>query len=86
MHYRVCQKGLVASCTGTQQYSPPMQIIQTLLKYWPRGNMNKEIAFLMLLQSVVSHVPSDVLRPVAPVIERKLCACCAGDHFLVGVE
>ena len=48
--------------------------------------MNKEIAFLMLLQSVVSHVPSSVLQPVAPTIERKLCECCAGDHFLVGAE
>ena len=58
--------------------------MEALLRYWPRGNTNKEIGFLFFLKTVVANTAPEQLQPVQKRIVRRLCDCSHSMHLLVG--
>ncbi|KAK8823314.1 hypothetical protein WA577_002235, partial [Blastocystis sp. JDR] len=58
-------------------------IVEALLRYWPRGNMNKEIGFLFFLKTVVANTAPEQLQPVQKRIVRRLCDCSHSMHLLI---
>lgn len=46
--------------------------------------MNKEIAFLFFLQTVVINTNVDVLHDHGDLILNRISRCCNCDHFIVG--
>lgn len=46
--------------------------------------MNKEIAFLFFLQTVVINTNVDTLHDYADLILNRISRCCDCDHFIVG--
>lgn len=59
-------------------------IVSTILRYWPRGNLNKEIAFVMLLEKCILLVDDEaVLNTICEPIRKRLCACVESENMLV---
>ena len=59
-------------------------IVSTLLRYWPRGNLNKEIAFVTVLEKCVVIVDDQtVLNRICEPIRKRLYACVMSENVLV---
>lgn len=56
-------------------------LIKGILKYWPFANSSKEILFLLLLQEVMALSDSFRLRPLIPMIFKRIAKCLNSHNF-----
>lgn len=59
-------------------------IVERLLRIWPRGNLNKEIAFLLLLSMLATTVSDAVLPLIREPVFKRFCSCLQCENGVVG--
>lgn len=80
--YANCEKCFKQYIEKDPSFAVP--IVSTVLRFWPRGNLNKEIAFVMLLEKCIQLVDNeDVLSEICEPIRKRLCTCVESENMLV---
>lgn len=59
-------------------------IVDRLLHIWPRGNLNKEIAFLLLLSMLATTVSESTLPSIREPVFKRFCSCLQCENGVVG--
>ena len=60
-----------------------MQVVSTLLKYWPKVHSNKEVMYLSELEEILDVIePAEFQKVMVPLFQR-LALCVSSPHFQV---
>lgn len=59
------------------------QVVNALLRYWPKVNSSKEVLFLGELENILDVTDSIELAPVMVPVFQRLAQCVSSPHFQV---
>ena len=59
-------------------------VLAALIKYWPIGNLNKKIAFVLMMEMCVRVVNDGLeVTEVRQVVYQQYCKCIKGENVIV---
>lgn len=78
---------MYAGCSNTKMISNDScyinQVVNALLRYWPKVNSSKEVLFLGELENILDVTDSIELAPVMVPVFQRLAQCVSSPHFQV---
>lgn len=58
-------------------------VVEGLLRYWPKTNSPKEVFFLNELEEIIEVIDNDEFKKIMDLVFEKLSACVCSQHFQV---
>ena len=68
-----------------EPHSYPLQVVTSLLKFWPKINSPKEVMFLGEIEEILDIIDPGQFVLVQEVLFKQLSKCVSSPHFQVGV-